>query len=158
MIRILVVVGGMAVLAILLGILYRTVKTGNMQEQADLRRVEQTLPEGTKADKLVVVWTSGDPEVALNMVLMYTYYAKKQSWWKDVTLIIWGPSQKLALSNDDVKDQLRRMQEIGIRIEVCKACSDRYQISDELTACSFDVKYMGEPLTDYIRNAHVITF
>ncbi len=158
MTRVLVVVGGMAVLAILLGILYRTVRTENMRQQTDLQRVEKTVHEGAKPDHLVVLWTSGDPEVALNMVLMYTYNARKQGWWKDVTLIIWGPSQKLVLANNDVKDQLKRMQQIGVRIEACKACSDRYGISDELTGYSVDVKYMGEALTDYIRNAHVITF
>lgn len=158
MTRILVVAGGMAVLAILLGVLYRTVKTENLKQQAAVQEVEKSAGDTMKDDELVVVWTSGDEEVALNMVLMYTYYAGKQGWWKDVTLIIWGPSQKLALSNPDIRDQLRRMQEIGVRIEVCKACSDRYGITDELAGCSYDVKYMGEPLSGYIRNSHVITF
>lgn len=158
MTRILVVVGGIAVLAVLLGILYRTVKTENMKGQAVLQRTERMVQTGSNGDELVVVWTSGDPEVALNMVLMYTYNAKKQGWWKDVTLIIWGPSQQLAVENEEIRDLLKTMREIGIGIEVCKACSDRYGISDELVACSFDVKYMGEPLSDYIRNGHVITF
>ncbi len=158
MIRILVVVGGIAVLAILLGVLYRTVKTENLNEQHAIMQNTLGPEKVAKDDELVVVWTSGDPEVALNMVLMYTYNAKKQGWWQDVTLIIWGPSQKLAVRNEEIRDLLKTMREVGIRIEVCKACSDRYAISDELMACSFDVKYMGEPLSDYIRNAHVITF
>ena len=51
------------------------------------------------SSKLFVLWTSGDREVALKMVFMYTYNAKKYGWWKDITLVVWGPSAKL-LSGD----------------------------------------------------------
>lgn len=44
--------------------------------------------EDTK-DKLIVLWTSGDKEVALNMVFMYTLNAKKKGWWDEVGLIVW---------------------------------------------------------------------
>jgi len=55
--------------------------------------------ENTNLDKLIVLWTSGDKEVALNIIFMYTLNAKKRNWWKEVCLIIWGPSSKL-LSED----------------------------------------------------------
>ena len=43
------------------------------------------------ADKksLVVLWTSGDREVALKMVFMYTLNAKLKGWWEEVILIVW---------------------------------------------------------------------
>ena len=34
-------------------------------------------------EKLVILWTSGDREVALKMVFMYTYNAKKYGWWDE---------------------------------------------------------------------------
>ena len=46
-------------------------------------------------EELVVLWTSGDPEVATKMLFMYTYNAKKFGWWDKITLIVWGPSAKL---------------------------------------------------------------
>jgi len=42
------------------------------------------------AEKLVVLWTSGDAEVAKKMVFMYVYNAKKYEWWDEITFIIWG--------------------------------------------------------------------
>jgi hypothetical protein len=35
-------------------------------------------------DKLVVLWTSDDKEVAFKMVFMYTLNAKLRGWWNDV--------------------------------------------------------------------------
>ena len=43
-------------------------------------------------DKLVVVWTSGDKEVAMKMVFMYSFNAKKYEWWDDITLLVWKAS------------------------------------------------------------------
>ena len=55
--------------------------------------------ENTNLNKLVVLWTNNDKEVATKMVFMYTLNAKIKEWWKEVCLIVWGPSAKL-LSED----------------------------------------------------------
>lgn len=110
------------------------------------------------SDKLVVVWTSGDKEVAVKMVYMYTYNAKKNGWWKDITFVIWGPSSKLLSEDPDLQDYLNKMKEEGIVVEACKACADMYGVSDKLSELGIDVKYMGTTLTDYIKKEHVITF
>ena len=110
-------------------------------------------------EKLVVLWTSGDIEVAKKMVYMYTYNAKKYGWWKDITFIIWGPSSKLLSEDSELQDYLTKMKEEGIKLEACKACSDMYGVSDKLTELGVDVKYMGTVLTEYIKSErHVITF
>ena len=52
---------------------------------------EMETAEGVKdntSDKLIVLWTSGDRDVALKMVFMYTYNAKKLKWWEDITFIV----------------------------------------------------------------------
>lgn len=110
-------------------------------------------------EKLVVLWTSGDLEVAKKMVYMYTYNAKKYGWWKDITFIIWGPSSKLLAENQELQGYLKKMKEAGIKLEACKACADMYGVSEKLTELGVDVKYMGTVLTDYIKSErHVITF
>ena len=48
-----------------------------------------------KPEKLFVLWSSGDREVAKKMVFMYTLNAKLKGWWNDISLIVWGPSAKL---------------------------------------------------------------
>ena len=47
------------------------------------------------SDSLVVVWTSGDREVARKMVFMYTKNARLRDWWGRVRLVVWGPSAQL---------------------------------------------------------------
>ncbi|KPJ87091.1 MAG: DsrE family protein [Spirochaetes bacterium DG_61] len=115
------------------------------------------MPE--KKESLVVVWSSGDREVALKMVFMYTYNAKRKSWWKDITFIVWGPSEKLLSEDREIQNYLKKMQSAGISVEACKACSDMYGVSEKLEALGVDVKYMGVPLTEYLKeDRKVITF
>ena len=67
------------------------------QDKQDLKETKES--SIANHEKLVVVCTSGDRDVALKMVFMYTFNAKKYEWWKEITLLIWGPSSKL-LSED----------------------------------------------------------
>ena len=115
-------------------------------------------PESTP-DKLVVVWTSDDPHVAERVALMYTHAAKTAGWFKDVTLIIWGPSAKLVSENLKIQEKLKAMQKDGVVIEACIACATAYNVVDNLKKLNFDVKGMGKPLTDYLKSgAKVLTF
>jgi hypothetical protein len=110
-------------------------------------------------DKLVVVWTSDNPYVAERVALMYTHNAKTSGWFKDVTLIIWGPSAKLTVENIKIQEKLKAMQKDGVVIEACIACAEAYGITNELKKLGFDVKGMGKPLTDYLKSgAKVLTF
>lgn len=49
----------------------------------------------SQPNKLIVVWTNGDREVAIRMAFMYTLNSKIKEWWNEVSLIVWGPSAKL---------------------------------------------------------------
>ncbi len=111
------------------------------------------------SDKLVIVWSSGDPYVAERVALMYTHAAKTNGWFKEVTLIIWGPSAKLISENIKLQDKVKSMQKDGIVIEACIACSNAYGVTEDLKKLGFEVKGMGKPLTDYLKSgARVLTF
>ena len=111
------------------------------------------------SEKLVVLWTSGDPEVAKKMVFMYTYNAKKYGWWEDITLVVWGPSAKLLTEDKELQESIKKMKEIGINLLACKGCSDQYEISDDLEKLGIEVKYIGVELTDFIKgDYHLLTF
>ncbi len=134
-----------------------TLSANNPTEMSDMSN-DQFTPEGNQ-DHLVVLWTSGDPDVALKMVFMYAYNAKKNNWWKDVTFVVWGPSAKLSSENGEISEYLVKMKEIGIEMLACKACADSYGVSPDLEILGIDVKYMGVPLTDYIKEGKkVLTF
>lgn len=109
-------------------------------------------------DKLVVLWTSGDKEVALKMVFMYTMNSKINGWWTDVTLVAWGPSTKLLSEDIDLQNCIETMKDSGVELLACKACTDEYGISEVLEKLGFEVKYMGEPLTGYLKdNVKILT-
>lgn len=114
--------------------------------------------EITKDDQLVVIWTSGDKEVATKMVFMYTYNAKKNNWWKDITLLVWGPSAKLLSEDKELQDYVKSIKEEGIHLLACKACADQYGVSDKLEEIGVEVKYTGVDLTNFIKERHVVTF
>ncbi|MCP4726377.1 MAG: DsrE family protein [bacterium] len=111
--------------------------------------------------KLAVVWTSGDRDVALKMVFMYTYNAKKNGWWDDeVQLIVWGPSSKLLSEDEELQEYIKNMKNVGVEVLACKACADMYGVADKLTELGVEVKYMGQPLTDLLKDSEweVVTF
>ena len=54
---------------------------------------------------------------------------------------------------------LKKAQKIGVKFEAYRACSDMYEVTKRLEALDIEVIYMGEPLTDYLKNgSKVVTF
>jgi len=110
-------------------------------------------------DELVVLWTSGDPEVAEKVCFMYTHNAKIQDWFDMVTLVVWGPSSRLLAKTPGLQEKVRAMMEDGIKVEACVACANMYGVSQDLRDLGIDVKGMGVPLTEYLKSeARVLTF
>ena len=110
-------------------------------------------------EKLVVVWTSGDKDVAKNMVFMYTLNAKKRGWFEDVTFIVWGPSSKLLSEDAELQETLREMRDEGVSLEACLRCAENYGVVEDLKILGIDVKLMGQPLSEYLKeDRKVITF
>jgi hypothetical protein len=119
--------------------------------------------KATKADdessKLLVVWTSGDREVALKMVYMYTFNAKKNGWWDEIRFLVWGPSSKLLSEDAELQDYIKKMKDQGVELLACKACADSYGVSEKLEALGIEVKYTGVPLTEMLKSGWTtITF
>lgn len=111
---------------------------------------------GSASDTLVVLWSSGDPDVAEKACLMYTHAAKRNKWFDEVILIAWGPSEKLLAENTMIKDKVAAMQKDGVKVQACIACSNMYGVTGELKVCSVDVRGMGGPLTDYLKKGYKI--
>ena len=113
---------------------------------------------------LLIVWTSGDREVATKMVFMYAGNAMKHGWWEEVTLLVWGPSQELLAKDGELRGRLVELMDLGVRVVACKACADSYPVTEELGSMGVEVFYTGELLTEWIRSSgrgphgHVLTF
>ena len=117
----------------------------------------QATEELKNSEKLVILWTSADREVAENMVFLYTFNSKRFKWWEDVTLVVWGPSAKLLSEDEGLQDYLKKIMDQGTDVKACKACADKYGVSEKLESLGVTVKYMSE-FTDYIKEGrHVLT-
>jgi hypothetical protein len=107
-------------------------------------------------DKLNILWTTDNKETIINMLAMYAINSKINNWWQNVNVIIWGASAKLVASDTQVQTEIIEMINQGVQIEACKACSDNFGVTDKLTKLGINVRYMGEPLTDYIKSGEKI--
>ena len=110
--------------------------------------------------KLMVVWTSADPDVAEKVCLMYAHAAKKYGWFAEVHLVVWGPSQRLLVGDPTIQTKVKAMQEDGVVVEACVACATKLGLVDQIKALGYEVKGMGKPLTEALKNAdtEVLTF
>ena len=102
--------------------------------------------------KLLVVWTSGDKDVAMSMVYMYTLNAKKQGWFDEVRFLIWGPSSRLLAGDRELQEYLAKMKDAGVELQACIACANMYGVTEDLRKLGVDVRGMGRPFTDMLKS------
>ena len=112
-----------------------------------------------KKDNLAVLWVSGDRDVAEKSCLMYTHAAKRNAWFDEVVLIVWGSSSKLLAEDEALQEKVKAMIKDGVILEACIACSNGFGVTEDLKALGIDVKGMGVPLTSYLKSGyHVLTY
>lgn len=109
--------------------------------------------------RLAVVWSSGDPDVAHRVCLMYAHAAFTNNWFDEVRLVVGGPSARLLAADKDIQAKVKAMMEDGVIVQACIACADSYGVADTLRGLGIEVKGMGKPLTDMLRDDYnVLTF
>ncbi|MGA7578183.1 MAG: DsrE family protein [Desulfobaccales bacterium] len=147
-------------LKMMIALVFLTIWTVMMAAQVETR-AETSDPIGKKGkedmeksavpDSLLVVWTSGDREVAQKMVFMYCKNSKLKNWWSRVRLVIWGPSAQLLAKDKDLQNELEELKAAGVELQACKACADLYGVTDQLRSLGIEVIYMGAPLTEMLK-------
>jgi hypothetical protein len=105
----------------------------------------------SESSKLLVIWSSADREVALHNVFMYTHNARKNGWWDEIRLLLWGPSDRLLAQDEELQAGIRAMQADGIEVIACKACSDRLGVTEALEELGVNVFYVGTALTEMLK-------
>lgn len=103
-------------------------------------------------ETLHVLWTTDNKDTFFTMLSTYTLNAKKRGWWEHINVIIWGASAQLAAENTQVQTEVREMMHAGIHLEACKHCSDELGVTEQLEKLGVEVKYMGVPLTTYLKS------
>jgi hypothetical protein len=107
-------------------------------------------------EKLNILWLTDNKDILSNMISMYAINSRLNGWWDEVNIIIWGASAKLVGNDLDVQEAVLEMISHGVNIEACKACSDNFGVSDKLISLGVNVRYMGEPLTTYLKSGEKI--
>ncbi len=106
--------------------------------------------EHSAGKKLVVLWTSGEKETAMSMVMLYSLNSKLKGWWDEVTLLVWGASTRLLAEDSEVQDYLRTLQEAGVKAIACKVRRKPWR-RRSLKAWGCRVFYTGQYLTEKIQ-------
>lgn len=113
----------------------------------------------TKPSRIAVVWTSGDPEVAHRVCLMYTHAAAKGKWFDEVRLVVWGPSARLLAADKDLQAKVKEMAADGVEVQACIVCANSYGVTEALREQGLEAKAMGRPLTEMLQSDwKVLTF
>jgi hypothetical protein len=104
------------------------------------------------ATKVLVILASGDREVALEVGLVYPLNAIKNRWMDEVKLIIFGPSEKIAAHDMEVRGRLDELRKAGIEVMACKWCADRMKITAALEDAGIKVVYVGAIISQMLRD------
>lgn len=110
-------------------------------------------------DKLLIVWSTAEIEVAKKMVLLYSSVILPRGYWDKAHLMIWGPSAKLLSENSELQEMLERVKETGVALSCCVVCSDDYGVTEKLGSMGIEMVHTGEMLTKALKEDwKVITF
>ena len=110
-------------------------------------------------DKLLIVWSTVEIEVAKKMVLLYSSVILQRGYWDKAHLMIWGPSAKLLAENSELQDLIAKVKLTGVELSCCVVCSDEYRVTEKLASMGIDMSHTGELLTTALKEDwKVITF
>lgn len=103
-------------------------------------------------DKLNILWTNADPVTSELMVMMYATNMIKREVWKNITVIIWGATTKLAAENSHIQKLIAEAIEAGVEFSACQACAERLGVKEVIADQGIELKFWGAPLTEIIKN------
>ncbi|WP_331774795.1 DsrE family protein [Sulfurospirillum sp. 1612] len=107
-------------------------------------------------NELMVVWTTDNKETIHHMVFLYTLNAKLQGWFDEVTLLIWGASQRTLIEDTELQMKIKEMSDAGVNVKACQKCSEDLGIKDTLQSCGVEVFYTGVLLSDWLKSGKPI--
>jgi len=110
-------------------------------------------------NKLLIVWSTAEIDVAKKLVLLYGSVILERNYWDEAHLMIWGPSAELLSKNEELQRFVKKVQETGVTVSACRVCTDDYNITQDIEALNIDVSHTGELLTQALQSDwKVITF
>ena len=105
--------------------------------------------------KLLVVWTSDHIKDINNFIMPYSFNSKKQGWFDEVDVLIWGKSQIKVKEDKEVQEKIIKLINEGVNVYACKFCSDDLGVSELLESLGVTVMYTGVFLSDSQKNPDI---
>lgn len=102
-------------------------------------------------EKLNILWLTDNRQTVFDMLSSYAINSLRRKWWDRVNVIIWGASAKLVAEDPQVQTEVLEMIREGITIEACQDCCENYGVCDKLVRLGIAVRYIGNPLTEYLK-------
>lgn len=110
-------------------------------------------------NKLLIIWSTSEIEVAKKMILLYGSVILPRGYWDEAHIMIWGSSAKLLAENVELQEMVTKVQATGVKFSCCMVCSDEYGVSEKLASMGIDMTHTGERLTESLQSDwKVITF
>jgi hypothetical protein len=103
-------------------------------------------------NKLLILWSSADREVAKKMVLLYGSVILPRGYWDEAHLMIWGPSSKLLAEDAELQEMLKTVLDTGVTASTCVVCTDDYGVTDTLSDLGVEPNHTGELFTEALQN------
>jgi len=109
--------------------------------------------------RLCIVWSSADPDVAKSTCFMYALNAKRFNWFDEVHVIVWGPSARLLVKDESVRAHFNAARKMGVKMEACLLSAKSLGVDQEMKKLGLKVGLMGIPLSARLKSGwKVITF
>ncbi|UCE96268.1 MAG: hypothetical protein JSV51_01265 [Candidatus Bathyarchaeota archaeon] len=103
--------------------------------------------------KVIIIIGTGDREKAI-AGLMYARNALKKKWLDDVKVVFFGPSEKLAVHDTEVKWFIKEITALSDCF-ACKAISDKEGLSEKLGEAGVKVEYVGTTISNAIKEGYL---
>ena len=105
--------------------------------------------------KVLIIISSGDREKVWTG-LLYARAALAGEWMGSAKIIIWGPSSEVIAKDIELQDWVREIINMGEKVYVCKACSDKYGVSGKLKKLGCEVEYVGPISSKFIKEGYTV--
>jgi hypothetical protein len=103
--------------------------------------------------KLLIIISTGNKEKAL-AGLMYAKNAWAASWFDDIKIFFFGPSEKLILDDIEVVKEIDRISIMG-ESYACKAISEKQNLSKALENKGIKVIGVGPIISKFINQGYI---
>jgi hypothetical protein len=105
--------------------------------------------------KVLIVISSADRE-KIWTGLLYAQAAITSDWMNSAKVFLWGPSEEVVARNVEFQESVKEIINLGEKVYACKACSDKYSVSDKLSELGCDVEYVGSISSKFIKEGYVV--